>query len=179
MLKKSHPKFNRDFVNKCVQNTLDFMEKTVRGENKVVDFKHPSELKKDIDLTVKDEGCSEEELLQACQLVLENQTKPYHPHFHNQLFGGFDEYSYIGAFITPSINGSIYTYEVAPCFTLMEEYIFEHMRKVVGWPSIDATMAPGGSFANFLAIHLSRNRLHPEFNLKGMYNCKPMKIFTS
>lgn len=40
-------------------------------------------------------------------------------------------------------------------------------------------MTPGGSFANFMGIHLSRTRLHPEFNKKGIFNCKPMKIFTS
>ena len=40
-------------------------------------------------------------------------------------------------------------------------------------------MTPGGSFANFMAVHLSRSWLHPDFNKKGLYGCKPMKIFTS
>jgi glutamate/tyrosine decarboxylase-like PLP-dependent enzyme len=40
-------------------------------------------------------------------------------------------------------------------------------------------MTPGGSFANFMGIHLSRTRLHPDFNKKGLYGYKPMKIFTS
>lgn len=89
-MKVSHPKFNREFVNKSVQNTLDFLEKTLKGENQVINFKQPEKLKKDVDFVVRDEACSEEELLKVCQLVLENQVKPYHPHFHNQLFGGFD-----------------------------------------------------------------------------------------
>ena len=42
--------------------------------------------------------------------ILKKQTKPYHPHFHNQLFGGFDQYSVLGAMIAPAINGSVYTY---------------------------------------------------------------------
>ena len=40
-------------------------------------------------------------------------------------------------------------------------------------------MTPGGSFANFMAVHLSRTWLHPDFNKKGLYGCKPMKIMTS
>ena len=111
--------------------------------------------------------------------MLDHQVKPYHPHFHNQLFGGFDQYSMMGAMITPMINGSIYTYEIAPCCTLMENNLYEHLRQIVGWEHIDATMTPGGSMANFMGIHVSRKKLHPDFNKKGLYNCKPMKIFTS
>lgn len=179
MIKSGHPKFNREFVHKSFQQTLDFLEKTLRGENKVINFKSPEELRKDVDFAVREKGCSEEELLEVCQKMLDNQVKPYHPHFHNQLFGGFDEYSYIGAVMAPSINGSVFTYEISPCYTIMEESLYHHMKNIVGWTTIDATMTPGGSFANFLAIHLSRTRLHPEFNKKGIYNCKPMKVFTS
>jgi sulfinoalanine decarboxylase len=78
-----------------------------------------------------------------------------------------------------TINGSIYTYEVAPCYTLMENSLYEHMRKILGWEAVDGTMTPGGSFANFMAIHLARHRIHPEFTKKGIYGCKPMKVITS
>jgi len=37
-------------------------------------------------------------------------VKPYHPHFHNQLFGGFDQNSLVGAMLAPCINGSVFTY---------------------------------------------------------------------
>lgn len=109
--------------------------------------------------------------------VMKYQTKPYHPHFHNQLFGGFNEFSFLGAMMTPAINGSIFTYELAPCFTLMEMELFEHMRKQIGWDQIDGTMCPGGSFANFMGLHLSRHKIHPEFNKTGMHG--NLKIFTS
>ena len=81
--------------------------------------------------------------------------------------------------MSPAINGSIFTYEVAPVFTLMEFELFEHMRKRIGWDAIDATMCPGGSFANIMGLHMSRNKLHPGFNKKGIRGSKPMKIFTS
>ena len=53
------------------------------------------------------------------------------------------------------------------------------MRKIIGWDKIDATMTPGGSYANFMAMHLARNWLHPDFNKKGIYGCKPMIVMTS
>lgn len=61
----------------------------------------------------------------------------------------------------------------------MENSLYEHMRKILGWKAIDGTMTPGGSYANFMAIHLARHRIYPEFTKKGIYGCKPMKIMTS
>lgn len=81
--------------------------------------------------------------------------------------------------MTPSINGSVYTYEISPCYTLMENELYEHMRKIVGWKSIDGTMTPGGSFANFMGLVLARFRNHPEAHLQGLYGIKPQKVFTS
>lgn len=105
-----HPNFNRAFINQSIQKNLDFLETTLKGENNVINFKKPEDLHNAVDFVVKDEPCPEEQLLKVCQNMFEHQVKPYHPHFHNQLFGGFDQYSYIGAVMAPTINGSVYTY---------------------------------------------------------------------
>lgn len=110
--------------------------------------------------------------------VLNKQTKPYHPHFHNQLFGGFDQYSVLGAMMAPAINGSVYTYELAPCFTLMEEEVYGLCKKLLNWKNIDGIFTPGGSFANFMSITTSRYHLDSAYKTKGN-NGKPLKIFTS
>jgi glutamate/tyrosine decarboxylase-like PLP-dependent enzyme len=85
----------------------------------------------------------------------------------------------VGALMTPAINGSVFTYEISPCYTLMENYLYEHMRKLMGWEKIDGTMTPGGSFANFMGLQMARFKAHPEANKKGLYGLKPMKIMTS
>lgn len=61
----------------------------------------------------------------------------------------------------------------------MEESIYEHMRKLLGWNVIDGTMTPGGSFANFMGIMIARHKLIPLSKNTGMYGSKPLKIFTS
>ncbi len=106
------------------------------------------------------------------------QTKPYHPHFHNQLFGGFDQYSVLGAMMAPAINGSVYTYELAPCFTLMEYEVYDLFKKILGWQSVDGIFTPGGSFANFMAITTSRYAAKPSSKAKGN-GSQHLKIFTS
>lgn len=156
-----------------------FLERTLKGENKVINFKLPQELQKAVDFKISNLPCPDEELIAACESVLENQVKPYHPHFHNQLFGGFDQYSYFGALITASINGSVFTYEVSPCYTIMENQLCEHLRTLVGWEVIDGIMTPGGSYANFMGLLMARFHKHPESNSKGLYGLKPMKVFTS
>lgn len=178
-MQKIHPKYDRHFVNKTFEMIQEFLEKTLKGENKVIDFKLPEELSQLINFKVGAEPCPEDELIRTCKSILDHQVKPYHPHFHNQLFGGFDQYSYVGALMTPSINGSVFTYEISPCYTLMENELYDHMRKIVGWETVDGTMTPGGSFANFMALLLARFRKHPESNTKGLYGMKPQKVFTS
>ena len=111
--------------------------------------------------------------------MLENQAKAYHPFFHNQLYGGFDEHSFIGAVMGASVNGAVHTYEVAQCFIEMENYLFDYMRKRVGWTDVDGVLTPGGSYANFFAIHLARGRLHPDFHMKGITGCPTMKMLVS
>lgn len=39
-----HPKYDRLFINKTFEMIQEFLEKTLKGENKVIDFKLPKEL---------------------------------------------------------------------------------------------------------------------------------------
>ena len=81
--------------------------------------------------------------------------------------------------MTPMLNGNMYTYEMAPCFSLMEKQIFEYMKVKIGWNEIDGIMTPGGSFANFMAIELSRYHCFPESKLKGIQDLPKLKMLIS
>jgi glutamate/tyrosine decarboxylase-like PLP-dependent enzyme len=61
----------------------------------------------------------------------------------------------------------------------MENTLYEHIRTLLEWKTIDATMTPGGSFANFMGLLLSRHKLLPETKTKGLYGTKILKVFTS
>lgn len=87
-----------------------------------------------------------------------------HPYFVNQLFSSVDPYGLIGQWLTDALNPSVYTYEVAPVFTLMEEDVLREMRRVVGWSNGegDGIFCPGGSIANGYAISCARHYFYPE-----------------
>lgn len=63
--------------------------------------------------------------------------------------------------LTTCINGTMFTYEVAPVYTLMESYIYDHLRSLIGWTTVDGMMTPGGSFANWLGILMARHNKFP------------------
>lgn len=39
--------------------------------------------------------------------------------------------------LTSTVNTLMYTFEIAPVFTVMEAYILKKMREFVGWPNGD------------------------------------------
>ena len=87
-----------------------------------------------------------------------------HPYFVNQLFSSVDPYGLVGQWLTDALNPSVYTFEVAPVFTLMEEEVLREMRTIVGWQGGegDGIFCPGGSIANGYAISCARFYLYPE-----------------
>lgn len=80
--------------------------------------------------------------------------------------GSLDPYGLIAQWITDALNPSVYTYEVAPVFTLLEQSILCEMRRFIGYHNGegDGLFCPGGSMANTYALHCARHRALP--NLK-------------
>lgn len=149
------------------------------ASEKVVHFKHPHELKKELDLTVAAAGCSLEEAEKALQTVVHYSVKTQHPHFYNQLYGGIDEVALTGAWLTEALNTNQYTFEVAPVFMIVEHRVIELLLGLYGWAEGDGIFAPGGSVSNMYGMILARYRRHPEVKRTGVFGQKPLVVFTS
>lgn len=69
--------------------------------------------------------------------------------------------------VTDSLNPSVYTYEVAPVFTLLEHKLLREMRRYVGFPdgSGDGVFCPGGSMANTYGIQCARHHAMPDLKV--------------
>ena len=102
-----------------------------------------------------------------------------HPRFYNQLFSGVDEVGMMGLFLTAVTNTSMYTYEMAPVFSLMEGEVLCKMRELIGWQSGDGIFAPGGSISNLYGLLLARFHRYPETKSKGINNLPQMALFCS
>ena len=65
----------REFLLAVVKILLDFITDTNDRDQKVVDFHHPIEMRKKLDLAISDKPKPIDSLLQDCKMALENQVK--------------------------------------------------------------------------------------------------------
>ncbi|XP_037024547.1 acidic amino acid decarboxylase GADL1 [Bradysia coprophila] len=170
------------FLRNCIEEILNsaVFSATDRA-NKVVEFKNPEILSNILDLKLKSNSDSDEKLLQLLKDTIKYSVKTGHPYFVNQLFSGVDPYALAGQWLTDALNPSVYTYEVSPVFTLMEEVVLEEMRKIVGYENGvgDGLFVPGGSIANGYAISCARYKYMPDAKSKGLCNLPRLVMFTS
>ncbi|XP_031829973.1 glutamate decarboxylase-like protein black isoform X2 [Nomia melanderi] len=141
----------------------------------------PAALHSAVDLTLSDQGCSHERLASLARNVIKYSVKTGHPRFVNQLYSSVDPYGLLGQWLTDALNPSVYTYEVSPVFSLMEEELLREMRKIVGWTDGrgDGIFCPGGSIANGYAINLARHYRFPQLKDLGLSSAGRLIVFTS
>lgn len=160
-----HEKFLRNFVDEVMQSAV--FSATERKE-KVVEWTNPEELLEKLDLNLKCEPDTDEKLMELARDTIKYSVKTGHPYFVNQLFSAVDPYALAGQWLTDALNPSVYTYEVAPVFILMEEVVLKEMRQIVGWEDGcgDGIFAPGGSIANGYAIQCARFHFMPDVKVR-------------
>lgn len=159
---------HENFIRECTEILLK--EAIFRGtsrETKVLEWKHPEELLKLIDFNLKNDGASNEELVRLLKDTIKYSVKTGHPYFVNQLYSSVDPYGLVGQWLTDALNPSVYTYEVSPVFTLMEEIVLKEMRTIVGYENGagDGIFCPGGSIANGYAISCARYKYLPDIKV--------------
>jgi glutamate decarboxylase len=157
----------REFLQKIVDILLDYVEVTFNRDSLVVDFHQPQCLKDKLDLKVPQEGVPLRKLVEDCVMVLKYGVKSGHPHFMNQLSCGLDIISMAGEWLTAAANCNMFTYEVAPVFTIMEHHVLKKMRRIIGFQDGDSIMAPGGTLCNMYAVFCARFKKFPEYKEKG------------
>lgn len=162
---KNHEKFLRSLFDNVLKNAI--FDGTKR-DNKVLEWTDPEELQRKFNMELKDEPDTDEELLKLANETIKYSVKTGHPYFVNQLFSCVDPYGFAGQIVTDALNPSVYTYEVSPCFILMEEVVLKEMRKIVGWPNGDGDgiFCPGGSAANGYSISCARYHAFPEIKVR-------------
>ncbi len=169
---------------KLLQGTTDmiasYMHSIDARDRKVIDFYQPDDLRDIFDFAISGEWSSDDQIFAALQDVLDKSVATMHPRFFNQLYAGANIYSIIAEHITAVLNTSMYTYEVGPLFTLMEEYVFGRIAQMVWWAGPhDGLMLPGGSNSNLYALQMARYALDPSINTTWLYNHQKLVILTS
>lgn len=147
--------------------------------SKVVEWMEPDQLRKRLDLTLREEGVTQDDLLKQLKDVVKYSVKTGHPYFINQLFSSLDVYGLVGQWITDALNPSVYTYEVAPVFTLMEFQVLATMADHVGYKEHDGLFSPGGSMSNLYGMLLARYSHFPDVKKRGTNGLGRLVVFTS
>ncbi|XP_011147183.1 glutamate decarboxylase isoform X1 [Harpegnathos saltator] len=158
----------REFLMKVVDILLDFVKSTNDRNAKILDFHHPADMMRLLDLEIPDTGLTLQQLLLDCSMTLKYQVKTGHPHFFNQLSCGLDLVSMAGEWLTATANTNMFTYEIAPVFILMEHVVLQKMRELIGWSGGDSILAPGGSISNLYAFLAARHKMFPTYKEKGL-----------
>lgn len=166
--REKHEKFLKDCVEILIK---DAVFQGTNRENKILEWRNPEDLQKIFDFTIRTNPSSHDELKAILKDTVQFSVKTGHPYFVNQLFSSLDPYGLVGQWLTDALNPSVYTYEVSPVFSLMEEVVLKEMRAIVGYENGrgDGIFCPGGSMANGYAISCARFYFNPKIKVRTLH----------
>ncbi|XP_061570852.1 acidic amino acid decarboxylase GADL1-like [Cololabis saira] len=179
------PSLNIPDAEEFIQRSLavimeDAVKKATDVREKVCEWKSPEQLKELLDLELREQGETESKTLQRCRDAIRYSVKTTHPRFFNQLYAGMEPYSMVASFIVEALKPSLYTYEVSPVFTLVEEAVLRKMMEIVGWAEGgDGIFNAGGSMSNMYAMNLARYQHCPDLKELGLSAAPRLAAFTS
>ncbi|XP_060706166.1 glutamate decarboxylase 1-like isoform X2 [Hemiscyllium ocellatum] len=172
------------FLMEVFEILLNYIRKTFDRTSKVLDFHHPHQFLKGMEgftLELPDHPESLEQILVDCRDTLKYGVKTGHPRFFNQLSSGLDVVGLVGEWLTSTANTNMFTFEIAPVFTIMEEVLLKKMSTVLRWShdESDGIFLAGGAMSNLYSILAARYKRFPEVKTQGVANFPRMVLFTS
>ena len=134
-------------------------------------------LKRDLRL---DTSVRTDSLQKILKSIRDESISTHSPHFMNQLFSGVSPQMILAEEIITQTKTTLATQEASPVFSAIESEVITELGKKIGWSedSIDGASVPGGSAANFMALHCARQRRVPEVKRLGMTG-ERFKVFVS
>lgn len=156
---------------------LEFIDSTILSyleknsiHSPVVSYSSAKELSDSLRFNIS-KAVGDKQIEDDISFYLEKSVRTGHPHFHNQLYGGFNLWAYLGEVLTSVTSTSMATFEIAPIATLLEKTLVDKMSHLVGFSSLEergeGIMLTGGSNANMVAMLAARNTKFPESKTKG------------
>ena len=107
------------------------------------------------------------ELQNLFQVIQRQSVSTYSPYFMNQLFSGVSAQMLMAEELAVRTKSTLATYEASPLFTTIENEVISSLVALIGWKEGQGIGVPGGSAANFMAIHCARQRMFPQAKLEG------------
>ncbi|MBY0451950.1 MAG: aminotransferase class V-fold PLP-dependent enzyme [Bdellovibrionaceae bacterium] len=140
-----------------------------------------AELKKQLSLHLSTEALGWSQLTQQLDQIQAASISTHSPYFMNQLFSGVSSETLLADQVLAQTKSTMATFEASPVFTLVEQEVVKSLGELVGWPAhqVEGVTVPGGSSANFMALHCARQRKFPDYKEKGLPAGTQVQIFVS
>ncbi|MBL4663834.1 MAG: aminotransferase class V-fold PLP-dependent enzyme, partial [Flavobacteriaceae bacterium] len=146
--------------------------------NPVADFVQADSLFQELNLDLKDEPITEDELKVALQDLVFKTPRTATNAFFNQLFGGRNDKAILGDLLAVILNNSMYTYKAAGPQVGVEKVLLRKICDMIGWDeNSNGTFATGGSMTNFMGMLMARDAKNETIRQEGMQ--QRMTVYTS
>ena len=154
--------------------TADFLDGVMKiigdylaNPKKVVEHLPAGSLGKIVDTNIPLEGLGLQNALTDIEQFLKHSVNTNHPGFMNPLWGGFNLAAFAGDVIATLANNSMYTYELSPFATLIEQALIQRMCEIVGFADGNGTLTTGGSNGNMIGMMCARYNVDPLGQQRG------------
>lgn len=138
----------------------------------------PEELAAELDLTLRAEGESLDDLWEGLRRLFAATPRIASPRFFNLLFGGRDPVATAAEILTVLANTPMHTFKAAGVQVLVEQQVLAHMASKAGFEDGEGMFTAGGSLSNFAALVLARNAAWPNAHDDGLAGCRGA-VYTS
>jgi glutamate/tyrosine decarboxylase-like PLP-dependent enzyme len=167
-----------------VRYVISFVERSILNKNNDKTILRqkttPEKLMDKLPLTLQKDKLSSIQIIDILEQIIENSVITNHPYFMNQMFGKTRPISFIADILIAVLNTSMYTFEVAPVFSLIEKEVITKLgAKIWGTGIGDGVFTAGGSISNMNALFLARQHHLEHAKQNGLFNEKPLAVFVS
>lgn len=115
------------------------------------------QLREKLDLEVNREASKQEQLMSFINAYIRYSAPTSSKRFMNQLWSSTEPESLIGEHLSAALNTSMYTYEVAPVATLLEQSLVDYLSNKIWKQNCEGVMTSGGTASNMQALLTARN----------------------
>lgn len=135
----------------------------------------------ELDLSLNGDGLPWPEVESLASLVEQQSVPTASPRFMNQLFSGVHAESLLADRVVAQTRTTLATREASPVFSEIEDVVVDALGAQIGWADgiRGGIGVPGGSAANFMAIHAARHRQAPELKKTGLAGGPRFTVFVS
>ena len=149
------------FIDEIAKRAVDYIESSEDKSVSTIDYVSYNSRQKTTDLKLPLEGRGFDRVLDDIDEFLKQCVRTNSGSFMNPLWGGLNVTAFAGEVISALTNQSMYTYELAPLATLIEQTIIKRISEIMGFSDGYGTMTTGGSNGNMLGMLCARQSILP------------------